>query len=54
MFMMSPISLSVVGDVLRSMLEEVVAVVLRASWTMGCERSCAVVRFLSRVEENPQ
>ena len=54
MFMLSPSSLSVVGDVLRQMLREVVAIVLIASCMIGWDRSCGLGRLVNRVEEKPE
>ena len=51
---LSPSCLSVVGDVLRLTLWEVVAIVLIASGMMGCDRSCDLGRLMNRVDEKPK
>ena len=42
------------GDVLRLMLQEVVAVVLISSCVIGCDRSCVSGKLPNRVEEKPE
>ena len=54
MFMLSPSSLSMVGDVLRLVWSEVMAIVLIASCMMGCDRSCGLGKLMNRVEEKPK
>ena len=54
MFMLSPSSLSMVGEVLRLTLREVVAIVLIASCMMGCDSSCGLGKLMNRVDEKPK
>ena len=52
--MLSPSCLSVVGEVLRLTLKEVIATVLIASCMMGCDWSCGLGRLRNRVDEKPK
>ena len=54
MIMLSPSCLSVVDEVLRLTLWEVIATVLIASCMMGCDWSCGLGRLRNRVDEKPK